>query len=167
MVSRRQTVRRPVATGVRRQTTWSQDEIQQTLNPAAGLVLSDISAQQIQENSEETGTCMRLLMEVEISNVATEASPENVSFGIGVLVAPLEVIPANAVPNPCGPSDQDWYYWWCGHRQVSVRGLSWSVDIRSARKLRGNYRLVLVMSNLINELFTTVNITHRTLWKMP
>ena len=88
-------------------------------------------------------------------------------FGIGVLVAPVESIVANAVPNPINNRNADWYYWWAGQIIVDEKGRKWSWDIRTGRRLRANYRLLVVFCNTINELALDVDFTSRTLWKMP
>ena len=165
MTTRNGIVRRPGVAA--RPTTWQGTTTETTLLAAASLQVLDISHQSMIAGSEDTGTCMRLIGSVEISNLSTELAPEDVSFGIGVGLFHSAAIAALAVPNPSGSNDGDWYYWWGGKMTLDVKGKRWTYDIRSARRLRANYRLLVVIANQLNELTTLVKLTHRTLWKMP
>ena len=147
--------------------TWHNQRATLVLTAAASQNQLDLSHPRIQSGAEGTGTCIRMLLTVGIHNAALTTAPDITSIGVGVCVVTADAFVAQALPDPLFDTDQDWYYWWGGSRQVSSLGLEWSVDVRSARKLRGGYRLVLVAENVINELITNVDLTIRTLWKMP
>ena len=167
MSTRNATVRRAVPATPVRPMTWHNQSTTLSLTPAAGQKLVDLSHPRIQSGAEGTGTCIRMLLTVGIHNAAATTTPDITSIGIGVGVLTADALAALVSPDPLSDTDQDWYYWWGGSRQVSSLGLEWSADIRSARKLRGGYRLVLVAENETNELTTVVDVTARTLWKMP
>ena len=164
MVIRNAIVKRPAAPA--RPTTWQNTVHAQILSNVAGISIKDITHQDIISGFESTGTCVRLMGTIETQNVASEAGALYESLGVGVLVAPIESIAATAVPDPSLTNDQDWYYWWGGELVNDVKGRKWSFDIRSARRLRANYRLLMVFANQTNEVSQTVNVSIRTLWKL-
>jgi len=165
MSTQRGTARRPQVFSNRRPTTWAQRCDDVLLTAAASTVLIDLSHAGIVASFEDGGTCMRLILQIHASNVAVV--PDNTTLAFGVLVMTTEALGAGSTPLPLTDPSQDWFYWWCGHVAVGDHGIKLvDVDIRSARKLRAGYRLVLVLQNAASEIATQVSVMSRTLWKM-
>ena len=87
---------------------------------------------------------------------------------LGVAVVTRDGI--GAPPDPIDDPEQDWYFWdhWTGDLMNSGQSnFSRSFDIRSKRRLRQGYRLVLITQNTAQEFAHSVNFAFRTLWQMP
>ena len=169
MPLQRKTARNVVVTAPRRQTTWYNRRRLITHTAAAEIQATELTHPAISSGFQPGGTCLRLIMEIRLRNSATVH--DAVTFGVGVVVVTadaLAVPSAVALPDPMADEEQDWYYWWTGEVSLSDEGLlPVKIDIRSARKFRGGYRLVLLTENVIAELTTEVSIMARTLWMMP
>ena len=168
MTLRNGTARRPVvvARAAARKTSWFNQLYEATLTAAGSQQVFDLSHPRITTLTESTGTVVRMIMEVHLANAATV--PDLTSFSLGVTVLTEDARAAGATPDPLSDSDQDWYYWWAGKPAVSDSGkVVIQVDIRSARRLRGGFRLAMIMQNAVNELPTEVVAMVRTLWMMP
>ena len=150
----------------RRRTTWFNKFFETSHTAAPDQSVFDITHPAIAAGAEPTGTVVRMILEVHMANAATVA--DLTSLGLGILVTTLDAFTAGAVPDPLTDEGQDWYYWWAGKPALSAEGLLVvKQDIRSARKLRGGYRLILVAENTVNELTTEIAFMVRTLWMMP
>ena len=88
---------------------------------------------------------------------------------IGVYVASHEEIVQLAVNDPNSDPLQDWYYW--TNQIANLQAVTtqqtrqWDIDIRSQRRLRGGYDLVMVMAgNPANTVAVDLNMGIRALW---
>ena len=87
---------------------------------------------------------------------------------MGIAVVSEDALAATAVPDPASDFNQDWYYW--TGRSIKVRApegpqvVTWDADIRSMRRLRGGYRLVMVSETGANEDSLEIHTTMRLLW---
>ena len=109
-------------------------------------------------------------MHFDISAITNQDLPQVAAFGI--YVASHEALDQTAVYDPNADEGADWYYW--TSRVVGVRSdnlqttTSWDVDIRSQRRLRGDYVLLLVAAgNVTNGIAIDTNISMRFLWSQP
>ena len=149
----------------RRKTYWDQNSFQFTPAAAPTLQVRDISNIHITDLSESGGTILRMIGQFNYYHEA--ASIETFNYGIGVAVITQDALAAGAVPDPQVDLNQDWYYWdsWEGvlinegQHQVNF-------DIRTARKLREGYRLVMVMQSFIQELAGFIRVDMRNLWTL-
>ena len=167
MTTQRRTARRPGGSvPARRATTWHNQLALVTQTAVASLVTTDLTHNMIAAGQEPGGSCVRLILEVRVSSAATVPELESFAIGVAVVTADALVAGSAAMPNPLSDEDQDWYYWWGsdGIATTSTEILVARVDIRSARKLRGGYRLVILTENGLNELALNVSIMARTLW---
>jgi len=152
----------------RRKTTWDQSTINHTRGTAAGQSVTDISHPAIAANNEPTGTIRRWVGNWTLSPLTTGPAEYNVFIGIAVVT--IDALAALAVPDPASDVTQDWYWWSAWEGGIADLGLSsrtMQFDIRTARRLREGYRLVLVSENLTQELASEFHLRARGLWSMP
>ena len=151
----------------RRRTTWY-NRIRKITQPSVGLIITDLTHPMISSGFESTGTCVRLIIQLRATNIT--AVPDLVSLAVGVAVVTQDAVAAGfiAMPNPLTDVEQDWYLWWYGNLGVSDHTVLFlDRDIRSARRLRGGYRLVLITETEVTELSTEISVMARTLWMLP
>ena len=167
MTTRTRTVRSPGAPVVRRKTTWFNTHQTVLLSNLSGQVAFDISHPAIVAGYESSGTVVRFIAEV----LGTSQAPvgEPVTLGLGVAVISEDAMQVPVTPSPLTDVNQDWYYWWAGTPTLGQDRTErlFSVDIRSARKLRGGYRLSMTWQNFLSEVGTELSVMVRTLWMMP
>ncbi len=97
----------------------------------------------------------------------TDATAAQIFYGIGVVTE--DALAALAVPDPASDFNQDWYYWRAQTIKVQTTNggdqfVSWEADIRSQRRLRGGYRLILVVQAVTAPYQTRVHAGMRLLW---
>ncbi len=88
-------------------------------------------------------------------------------FSMGVCVLSRDAATAGTVPEPLSDLQQAWYYWAVRNPIGEAGGdrqQSWDFDIRTKRRLRSGYDLVLTTENPTNELVIDVSISIRLLW---
>ena len=174
MVTRR-TSRRgraPSRRGPRRQTTWENLCIEFAHGTAGSEVIADLTPEPMGSDLIGTATLIRSLMEFSfmMDTASTGATVQQIAFGITVMTN--DAFAAGAVPDPLtGDFQQSWYYWTCkqiiGSAGAGPRLVSWNVDIRSARRLRGGFKLVAISeSPAANDLDTTLFLSMRNLWQI-
>ncbi len=153
----------------RRKTTWFQANANHSRTAGASLNFTDISHPAITANNEPTGTCRRLIGNWAVTPQTAVAGVEyNISLGIAVMT--IDALTAGATPDPAADVTQDWYWWDSWEGTLADAGLSTYTnhfDIRTARRIREGYRLVLITENLGQELASFVHFRARTLWSMP
>ena len=88
------------------------------------------------------------------------------SVGVGVVTRDARL--AGVVPLPLSSFNQDWLYWTLRKfKQQTTSGvqmLLWEADIRSRRRLRGGYDLVMVAESPVNTDVTILTVGMRLLW---
>ena len=95
--------------------------------------------------------------------------PDVFHLGIGVGVVSLDALVAGAVPDPLSDFNQDWYYWTSRFlKHVTANqgppAQQWEIDIRSRRRLRGGYALMLAAETPIGGVDQELHIGMRNLW---
>ncbi len=119
----------------------------------------------------DTATIRRLILHFNISSVSPETTLEVASFGI--YVASHEALAQSAFNDPNADAGQDWYYWTSRallglSASDNTQGHTWDVDIRSQRRLRGGYDLILVSAGLSsNTIVINSLVSARALWSIP
>ena len=87
---------------------------------------------------------------------------------VGVAVVSLDALTAGAVPDPLSDFNQDWYYWtgrFLKHQASSDANVSaWDVDIRSRRRLRGGYALMMAVETPVFAVDQEMHVGMRNLW---
>ena len=152
--------------------TWNQKALQFSLGVAGSTVFADITPQPLAISGEiehGTATLQRMLITF---NANQEAVVLNVPqrFAVGVYVSTNAAISASTVLNPLGNVDQDWVYWTARSTFMEVAsstnaGISWDVDLRGKRKLRGGYGLVIVAQpDVSNTVDLELTVGMRLLW---
>ena len=112
-------------------------------------------------STEGSATVKRFIMSGTVAPGLNEVS--GVRLCLGIYVASHEAFAQTALSDPCGDEGQDWYYW--TQRTVhTIAGGDWEVDLRTARRLRAGYKLILVVNNQLNEITLALNLSIRSLW---
>ena len=116
-----------------------------------------------------TATLQRLIgnFEYQLSGVSVSTSEQEIFVGIGVVTRSARL--AGIVPTPASNFNQDWLYW--TRRILKLQNVaggpqffSWDFEIRSRRRLRGGYDLILVVENIAQEVTTILTSSMRLLW---
>ncbi len=154
----------------RRITTWENLAIEFTLASGANAITADLTPEPMGEALVGTATIVRSILTFNHQLLQTNAANQHVAVGITVMTN--DAFTAGATPDPAGDFQQDWYYW---HIMNSVRvsggapeNNRWEADIRSARRLRGGFKLVMVVQTLSAEHPTNSSMwaTLRNLWQI-
>ncbi len=153
----------------RAKVSWENLAFTANLTAAVNIVIADLTPEPIQTVTGDVGTATlrRAIMHFDLSQDAV--GDNNVNIGtIGIYVAGHEGFDQNAVSDPEGDFFQDWYYW---TRRAIMRDtageaamVSWDADIRSMRKLRGGYKLVMVVTHPLNGNPLELRTSMRLLW---
>jgi len=157
-------------TGLRPKTTWSQSAFEVTLGTVGALIFSDLTPVPLSIGDEKHGTAT-LLRSLMSFNVRQSALVSNTSqnFAVGMYVADLQAIAASQIVAPLGSGNQnqDWAYWTARStfREDDVVGINWDVDLKSKRRLRAGYGLVMVFEpRVANTVSLFISIGMRQLW---
>ena len=159
--------------GAKRPTTWEQIPSSFTRSSAAGQSILDISNDNIIDDESSGGTCIRMIGTVSAEHDLGAQAIETVEFGYGIAVITKDALAAGAVPDPLATLDQnqDWYFWKTYKQTLGPAGtdnglIVTDINIRSARRLRGGYRLAFIMEKAITELGMHFHVELRMLWKL-
>ncbi len=153
----------------RRKTSWEQNLFTHVKLVAGSQSITDISHQMIQNLTEPTGTCLRIVGSTNYQTDAAFGTSQHSNVTYGVCVVTADALAGGAVPDPHLDLNQGWYVWdsWSG--LLSGNGEQWTryFDIRTSRALRGGYRLAFVSNNTIMEVEADLHMRFRCLWSMP
>ncbi len=135
-------------------------------------VVVDITPEPMATAGIGTATLIRSVIRLMYGtdSVSTSSAWQQVAFGITVMTN--DAFAGLVVPDPLtGDFQQSWYYWTClMHRSQSSgspQGVVQDVDIHSARRLRGGFKLVGIGESLAaNDIDTTLFVTMRNLWQI-
>ena len=146
-------------------TTWNNLAFTFGLSTLGVVVFAEITP----VNLNNTGTLLRSI----ISFSADQLDPVLTvpqEYAIGIAVQTRQAIDNLEILEPLANMDQDWYYWtgrtlFREGAAESVTGDRWEVDLRSKRRLRGGYGLVITMEPAIANLVDIdVTVGLRQLW---
>ncbi len=137
---------------------------------AFGDLTTDRISQLTTVPGPQTGTIRRIVGSINISN--TGGSGGQAQFAVGISVVNMEVLnaPTNTtVPLPISDTDQDWYYWMAHNMDVEQEApLNFPFDIRTSRKLRAGFGLILVFeTGTISPTGVNFEFQARGLWQTP
>jgi len=158
----------------RRRTNWQQTIFDDVSLLATGAIVGfDLTPEPIKSEAAHRGgtaTCVRLIADFDLSNTNFDVSPQVANFGIAVVDHEAQTGPS--FMDPASDTGQDWYYW--TNKVVSVassnlqRSVQWNIDIRTSRRLRGGYDLLMVAAAHSTNTDTLVlNVGFRILWMQP
>ena len=170
MVTRRSAPRRrsPRRSGPARKVSWENLAVNHSHGVMASTVFTDLTPEPMQtvHLGVGTATIRRLLGHLTFSAAGADADASFIS--IGVAVVSQDALAAGALPDPEGDFNQDWYYWTRRSLRIVATGgpaqVDWDLDIRSMRRLRGGYALVMISETPTNNVVTDLEISLRTLW---
>jgi len=161
----------------KRRTSWQQlifNDI--PLLSTGAIVAADLTPQPIRSGGlihrGGTATIIRSIMNWSL-NPTLSGSAQH-SAAVGIYVADHEAIIQTAFNDPASDPEQDWYYWTArtividGGSANAQHGISWDVDLRTSRRLRSGYDLLLVMAGFSTNVNTvSITLTMRNLWMIP
>jgi len=173
MTMRRRSPRRRSGSG-RQRVTWQNDALRFTLGSTGTPVFFDITPEPMKGGDPRhgTATCKRIILSANLNQIAlVDNVPQSMALGIYVLTQ--EAITATTILGPLdvGQDIQDWYYWTArttfrdagtgdGNAQVN-----WEVDIKTQRRLRGGYGMVVVAAaDTDNTVSMLLTLGIRSLW---
>jgi len=164
--SRRSFTRKP-----REKTTWDQTTAGFTMVAAVAQSVIDLTPLSITSlgfAGNSGGTIKRMIGDLRFET--TGAGPDHVDVDIGIVVVTADALAAGAVPDPVSDFTTDWYFWKHLDQHLPSNNaesfnqgvIEW--DIRTARKLRGGYRLALVIDKGASIFVLNFSFGMRGLW---
>lgn len=171
MTTRRRSPRRRGGS-VRQRVTWQNDPLSFTLGSTGTPVFFDLTPEPLKGGDPRHGTavCMRLIMSAELNSISAVTDVPQ-AMGLGIYVLTQEAIQQTSVLGPLDANSdiQDWYYWTARStfRESSTIAdhTTWEVDLKSKRRLRGGYGMVIVAAaDTSNTVSLLLNVGIRTLW---
>ena len=113
-------------------------------------------------NSDRPGTSLRLVGSLDMSG--TVALDE---WGLGVTIITQAALSASSLPDPLDTTTptHGWYLWMAGG--LRIENTEKLFDIRSARKVQGDFRMVLIFSTpALNAGLARLEFQARGLWQI-
>ncbi len=163
--------RAPARGGPKRATTWENLCIEFPHGVLGEEVIFDLTPEPMATALVGTATLIRSIMDIWFSVDGSGTSNVIQQIALGITVMTNDAFAAAAVPDPLtGDFQQAWYYWTCMqlvHSGVNAEPNKRMADIRTARKLRGGFKLVAITESLAsNDLDTTLFLSMRNLWQV-
>ncbi len=163
--------RSPARGGPRRQTTWENLCIEFAHGTIGETVIFDLTPEPMATALVGTATLIRSIMNLwyNIDGAGSNNTTQQVALGITVMTN--DAFAAGAVPDPLtGDFQQAWYYWTClqlTHAAAAAPVTEREVDIRTARKPRGGFKLVAITESIsTNDIDTVLFLGMRNLWQV-
>ena len=147
-------------------TKWEQLAFEHGHIAGASIVFSDITVEPMQANDIGTATIKRLILNGSFTSLAAGTNSD-VQIFLGVAVVTKDAVEAGVLPDPVTDFSHGWYYWTGRNLNMdtdSPKQQNFDVDIRTMRRLRGGYRLVIISQTLGQEVATQLHLFMRTLW---
>ena len=171
MTLSRRSRRRPSTSRARRsRTSWENLIFNSTLG-VGGQAFSNMTPEPMQTTHGGVGlaTIKRMIGTTTINAVGATTSSASQRMSMGISVLTLDALAASVVPDPETDFNQDFYYWTrrsFKHQSTSgPQWLTWDFDIRTMRRLRGGYALVLIhQASDANTLSMEFHTSIRALW---
>lgn len=170
-MSPRRFQRRSAPRTTRQRLSWWQTVFQFQMTSAADQQVADLTPEPLLSTTTGQGnaTIRRFITTFSWTYDGASAVADVAhDISVGVAVVTQDALAAGAMPDPLTDPGQDWYYW--THRQMKIVSANnqpmhyWEIDIRTARRLRGGYRLALIVQNPVQEEATNLNVATRALW---
>ncbi len=154
-------------------TVWESSIFEVDHAIGGGQSVSDLTPLPMRTNQSGTAICQRLLIKGQYQVDGAGASVNAQFTTVGICVVTNDAFFAAAVPDPLGDTTQGWYYWdnfTLNPQNINAAGTMDShvlTDIKTKRRLRGGYKLVLVTEAPAgNDLATKIILSIRALWKI-
>jgi len=161
--------------GTRPRTTWNQTRSNFVFTGAAGSVFLDLSHPTITSGENSGGSCIRVIGDVRFENAG--ANPDHINVGVAIMVVTEDALGAGVIPSPFTDLRQDFYFWRATAFHLDQAGGAQSsvdayvelakIDLRTSRRLREGYRLVMgVEKDATSEVSWNFTTSLRTLWRL-
>jgi len=142
------------------------------LAAGANLAIADLTREPMSASLVGTaGTIIRLILRVRHMLLSTSEVPITVVMGITLMT--IDAFTALASPDPIGDQQQPWYWWdsltMVRDTNAAPQTDSRDFDIRTSRKVRSGWKLVLVSETDAGNhpSATDLDISVRALWRLP
>ena len=158
--------------GARIKTTWEQIDEDFLQLPGPSKTLIDVSHTTITNELNSGGMSMRLIGKLQYEHAAGAQAIEGTEIAAGICVMTKDSFTSGVSPSPLnGDEEQDWYWWNSAMHSLGPAGtdgglITWPIEIKSKRRLRGGYRLVFIASKGLTELGLDVHLSMRVLWSL-
>jgi len=170
MTTQRRSPRRRRTSTARRPTMWVNYALGFVLTaPTGPLVVADLTpepvATQVGGVNVGQATILRLIMDWTFTSPVSDVNPQHA--GVGIYVITEDAFDQLAFADPLGTPQISYYYFHFATLNNSGAAQSpqtWSADIRTKRRLRTGWRLVIVANNPTNDVATELNLSARGLW---
>jgi len=168
--NRRSTGRRPRAP--RRVTIWENLAFSTVFAIGGNQDIADLTPEPMATSLVGTATLVRMVAQWSITIPVAVISPTPNFHSVGIAVVTADAFTAAALPDPESDFQQSWYYWnrWMVRINAAVTSTveaHFPVDIRTARRLRSGYKLVMINETPVtNTLSLQLAISMRLLWQV-
>ena len=171
MTTRGRTRLRRGSRRAQRPVSWENLAFLATHTAAASTTVADLTPEPMQTSHSGVGTATikRLILHFELTMNGAAISPQLQFLSIGIVVVTRDAIAGLVLPDPESDFNQDWLYW--TRRAIKVQATNggdqlyiWDADIRSMRRLRGGYGLVMISENPVNNQGVLLASSMRCLW---
>ena len=159
----------------KRKVSWENLAFNLQLTVALNIAVADLTSEPIQTITGDVGTVTlrRTILNFKPVCLTTAAVGVAQIVSVAILVMTVDAFEQNGFADPEGTAFQDYLYWTrrtgyaIGSGEVA-RFEDWNADIRSMRKLRGGYKLVLLASHpSANTESIDLRVSARFLWSQP
>ncbi len=155
----------------RKPVSWENLAFTAAHSAAASVVVADLTPEPMQTVHAGVGlaTVRRALLHFDFMHNGVDVSVSEQEIFIGIAVVTEDALAAGSLPDPASDFNHDWYYWtFRTHKWTTAASqppqISWDADIRSMRRLRGGYRLVMISENDMQDNATILRTGMRLLW---
>jgi len=149
--------------------TWEQTALTFNLGTAGVVLFADLTPPPLDNSEDFHGTAVLQRSIITFQSTQQDSvSNASQSYAIGMYVSTRAAILTPTVLAPLSNAGQDWLYWTgrSTYREADHnKGESWEIDLRSKRRLRGGYGLIMVIEPLAaNTSIVTITVGARLLW---
>jgi len=147
--------------------SWKQLVLNTTQGSGANQTISDMTPVLVPLGASGA-TIKRMIGSVDWEGIG--AAVDHGIFTVGVAVVTKDAFMAGAVPDPASDLEHDWYFWQQldthlpGNAHLDFNQARMSIDIRTMRRLREGYRLVIVFDKGPTVAGVNLHFSMRTLW---
>jgi len=152
--------------GRREKTSWENINFEIAIAAGAGVQVVDLSPQFIAANGyQQPFKIVRSIFDMDFNQVNSSVEPQ--TLAVGMLVVSHEALTGDGVPSPLTDFQQDFYYWttlYSYNGSVVRANPTVHVDLRTSRRMRGGYGLLMKFENPTQEEATVLQMSMRNLF---
>ena len=150
----------------REKTTWENVNFEALFSAVASSIVVDLTPQFLASNGyQQPCKIVRSIIDIDYNTLNSNLNPQTMAMGIWVVEH--EALTGDGTASPLTDFQQDFYYWttlYINDASVVRESATIHVDIRSSRRIRGGYGLLLKGENPLQEEATVLQVSMRNLW---